>query len=187
MRDEFEPEEQDRMTRKEDVVSAINLLIHAKDFAARVKELEEVIDRWEERPMIYSGHLMVLNALLDVGLEDREAFNRLIRLADERRKLIPAMKRVDYQRDLMRERRARIAKAIELQELRLGAMDRIAKEKFTKDIQARWRKARDEHIKKLGKLDWKQRNDAASEFWTMIDSNLETSIRQAQESKLKKP
>lgn len=176
----------DNMVRREDVVAAVNYLIHAKESTTRINEITEVINRWEERPMIYAGHLMVLNALIDIGVEDREAFEKLVKLINDRRKLIPVMRRVDYQRDLMRERRARMAKAVELQELRHGKMDKKSKARFQKEIAARWSQAQKDYLKKKGKLSWEQRNAARREFWQIIDRNLDENIRAEREKKLKK-
>lgn len=177
----------DTMVRRDDIVEAVNYLIHSKDCTARINEITDVIDRWEERPMIYAGHLMQLNALIDIGVEDREAYEKILRLIAERRKLIPAMRRVDYQRELMRERRARVAKAIELQELRHGKMDTKAKRRFEKEITERWRQAQDEFIKKKGKLKWEARNEAKREFWRTIDDNLEKNIRSERAKRIRKP
>lgn len=183
-RDESGPDTS--MVRRDDVVAAVNYLIHSRDLTARIKEINEILDRWEERPMIYAGHLMHLNALIDVGLEDREAFEKLVKLINDRRKLLPAMKRVDYQRDLMRQRRSRIAKAVELQELRHGKMDKRARSRFQKEITARWSEAQKDYIKKLGSLTWEKRNQARRNFWETIDKNLSQSIRAERAKKLKK-
>lgn len=176
----------DTMTKKEDVVAAVNYLIHAKDCTARVNEITEIVDRWDERPMIYAGHLMQLNSLIDIGVEDRDALNKLIQLVGERRKLIPAMRRVDYQRDLMRERRARISKAVELQEMLYGKMDKKTRTRFEKDITSRWGVALKDYLKKKGKLTWEQRNEARREFWKTIDRNLDQNIRAERAKKIKK-
>ena len=74
----------DTMVRREDVVAAVNYLIHSKDCTARINEINEVIERWDERPMIYAGHLMHLNALIDIGVEDREAYEKLIKLVQDK-------------------------------------------------------------------------------------------------------
>lgn len=176
----------DTMVKREDVVAAVNYLIHGKDCTVRINEINEVIERWDERPMIYAGHLMHLNSLIDIGVEDREAYRKLIELVQDRRKLIPAMRRVDYQRDLMRERRARMAKAVELQELRYGSMDKRSRRQFEKEIAERWRQAQDEALKKRGRLTWEQRNEAKREFWRSIDSTLDKNIRAERAKKLKK-
>lgn len=169
------------MVSRAQVTEAVNYLIGSDSYARLVKEMENVIERWHERPMVYAGDLAVLNALIDVGVENREAFNRLIELVEQKRKLLPELRRVDYQRELMRERRAREAKAIELHELTTGRKI-VGKErdKFVKELRARWRRERDAYIRSKGKLDWSARNAAANEFWTMVDHKLDANLRGAQ-------
>lgn len=165
---------------------AVNLLIHAHDSTQRIKELEEIIEKWEERPMVYAGHLEPLNRLIDVGRQDMDAFHRLVRLVRDQRQLIPALRRMDYQRELMRERRARLAKAVQLRELRYGEMTAREKERYRKEIQQRWSEAREKFIQSKGRLSWHERNEASNEFWRRIDKNLDESIKAINDQKLAK-
>ena len=175
------------MDNKE-VIAAIMYLIQSDRYASLIREITEIIENWDMHPMYYGGHLSVLNALIELGIGDRQttsgstgrtAFEGVVRLIEERRKLIPPLKRVDYQRDLMRERRARIAKALELHERTTGRSIRGTPERqrLSADIQARWNKARAEFIKARGKLSWKDRNAAGGEFWAMIDEKLNENLR----------
>jgi hypothetical protein len=126
--------------------------------------------------MKYAGKLSPLNALLDVGLESRVAFEKLIKLTEAKRRQLPKQRRQDYQRELMAARRARVAKAIDLEELRHGSMDTEARDKFAKAIQGRWAEARDKFIKGKGELTWDQRNEASREFWSGVDKKLDTNL-----------
>jgi hypothetical protein len=126
--------------------------------------------------MAYAGELTPLNALLDVGLQSREAFEKLLKLVEQKRKLRPKQRRVDYQRDLMAQRRARIAKAIDLEELQHGEMDAKAREAFTKAIQGRWAEAKNKFIKAQGELSWEERNKKTNEFWKSVDDKLDANI-----------
>lgn len=120
-----------------------------------------------------------MNALIDVGLQNRTAFEKLVGMAEDRRRAIPRARRVDYQRDLMRERRARIAKAVELHETMHGRVRGVERNTYINQLQARWRRARDKFIADKGDLDWKARNDAANEFWEMIDRQLDQNLADA--------
>lgn len=171
------------MSQKSKVVEAVNFLIESPNYTRLIKEMTDIIERWDTHPMVYGGQLAILNAVIDVGLENREAFERLIKLMDEKRKLIPTVKRMDYQRDLMRDRRIRANKAIELHELTHGSMTTSQKAQFTKDLQARWRKARDEFIKAKGDLGWAERNAAAGEFWADVDRKLDINLATARRGK----
>jgi hypothetical protein len=168
------------MSDRKAVTEAVNFLILAPNYAGLINEMTTIIENWDEHPMAYSGKLSCLNALLDVGLQSREAFERLLKLVEEKRKLVPTNRRTDYQRNLMRARRARIAKSVELAEALSGTkMDAAQKKEHTKTIQEKWAKARDEFIAGKGDLDWKGRNAASNEFWEMIDTKLDLNLRDA--------
>lgn len=167
------------MTDKTKLVQALNYLIAAPNYAKLTSELTQIIERWDDHPMVYGGKLQMLNALIDVGLENRQAFEKLLQLVESKRRDLPRTKRTDYQRQLMRERRARIAKAMELAELtggKLATADRRARERA---LTERWRQARDEFIGSKGQIGWAERNAASSEFWAMIDRQLDTNLQQA--------
>jgi len=169
---------------KKDVAEAVNFLILASNYTKLINEITRIIERFDTHPIGFRGKLDCLNALIDVGLADRAAFERLVRLMEARRKLIPDSKRADYQRDMMRERRARMAKALELHELThhltlTGAARRMKE----REIQTRWRKARDQFIGERGELSWGERNDAAGEFWAKIDAQLDASLALEQQKR----
>lgn len=161
------------------VTEAVNLLIEAPNYAALINEITRFIETWDTHPMVYGGHLACLNALIDVGLTNRTAFEQLVQLINQKRREHPAIKRVDYQRELMRDRRARIAKALELHETKFGKLRGAARMAEMKSIQERWAQARKEFMANKGPLDWKGRNMAAAEFWDVIDRNLDENLAQA--------
>ena len=165
---------------KQAVVDAVNYLIQSENSTKLINEITEVIENWDMYPMAFDGKLKCLNALIDVGLESREAFENLVKLIESKRKLIPTLKRADYQRDLMRERRARFAKALELHELTKGPLkSNKERKKATDELRARWAKARVDYIKSKGDLSWKERNVASGEFWEQVDRNLDKSLKEA--------
>jgi hypothetical protein len=164
------------MVNKLKVAEAVNLLIKCERYAKYANEMTAILEEWDLHPMYYVAHLTPLNALLDVGLESREAFERLLKLVEEKRKLLPKQRRVDYQRELMAARRARVAKAIELEELLHGPMDATRKEQYAKDIQGRWTEARNRFLEKQGELSWEQRNKKTQEFWAAVDAKLEANV-----------
>lgn len=164
-------------TTKEQVARALSFLISAPNYAVLTNEMTRIIEAWDTHPLVYSGHLALLNPLLDVGLKSRDAFERLVVLADGYRQKFPAARRVDYQRALMRERRARLAKAVALHEAMTGAKLSPPKRKaFVEDTQRRWRDARAAHIARKGALSWKRRNHAVNEFWEAIDIQLDDGL-----------
>lgn len=175
------------MGAKQRVVEAVNFLIASANYARLINEITEIIETYDTHPMAYAGDLAVLNSLIDVGLANRDAFEKLLQLAEDKRRLIPEAKRQDYQRELMRERRARVRKAMQLHEIRTGVkLEGAARVKFMGDLQARWRKARDQHVDAKGDISWKERNDAAQEFWAKIDQGLDNNIAAEKALKVKK-
>ena len=167
------------MVDKKKVVEAVNFLITSPNYAKLINEMTGIIERWDTHPMAYGGKLSMLNAMLDVGLENREAFERLLKLVEGKRHLLPQTKRTDYQRQLMRDRRARLAKAMELSEMTSGPMTPSQRKMREKELQTRWASARTEYIAKKGKLSWSERNDASNEFWRMIDRQLDANLATA--------
>lgn len=162
------------------VVDAVNHLIYAPNYAALSSEITRIIERWDTHPhMVYGGQLSCLNALIDVGIQSRAAYDNLIAMVEERRKLVPRVRRVDYQRDLMQQRRAREAKAIELHELNYGPIRGAGRLTFLQGLRDRWARERASFIRRKGDLTWKERNAAAGEFWAMIDRKLEINIEDA--------
>lgn len=166
---------------RQQIVDAVNYLIQSDNYTRLINEITEIIEKWATHPMAYDGNLKCLNAMIDVGLESRDAFENLVQLIERKRRLIPVIKRVDYQRDLMRERRARFAKALELHELRSGKKFRNAVEKklITDELRKKWAEERAGFISDLGKVSWKERNAASGEFWERLDLQLDESLRDA--------
>lgn len=167
----------------ERVVEGVNYLIEAPNYAALINEITRIIETWDTHPMVYGGSLTCLNAVIDVGLQNREAFERLIKLIEDKRKLLPAVRRTDYQRDLMRERRARMAKALELHELSAGPLRGAARMIEMQNIQQRWARAKSQYLAGKGKLGWAERNEASREFWETVDRNLDNNLAAAQKER----
>ena len=163
---------------KKELTAALNLLIQSDKYSMLIKEITDIIERWDTHPMAYDGDLKVLNSLIAVGLENRAAFENLVTLIENRRKLIPTLKRVDYQRTLMQERRARLAKALELHEATVRPFKTPAdRARVAEDITTRWAEARKKFVQAKGKLSWKQRNLAVNEFWAGIDAKLDANLK----------
>ena len=167
------------MVDKKKVTEAVNFLITTPNYAKLINEMTGIIERWDTHPMVYGGKLSMLNAMIDVGLENRDAFEKLLKLVEAKRKLVPQTKRTDYQRNLMRDRRARLAKAMELAEMTGGNLSPSQRKQREKELQARWAAARSDYIAKKGKLSWAERNEASNEFWRMIDRQLDANLTAA--------
>jgi hypothetical protein len=165
------------MTPDKRVVDAVNWLIEAPNYASLINEMTRIIEHWDTHPMYYGGHLSQLNAMLDVGVQSRTAFEALVRLIEEKRAIHPKVQRVDYQRNLMRDRRARMAKALELHEARYGRLRGEARMAEMAAIQQRWAKAKARFLAQKGPLGWKERNEATQEFWDQVDKQLDQNLK----------
>lgn len=164
------------------VVDAVNHLIGARNFVALVKQMTKSIETWDRSPMVYGGHLACLNSLIDVGLQDRAAFDRLVKLADDKRQQDPGLRRVSYQRDLMRERRGRLHKALELRDVTFGVLRGAARMQEARAITKRWAVAKAQYLENQGPLSWHDRNEATAAFWATIDRQLEKNLEDARAS-----
>lgn len=162
------------------VLNAVNFLIEATNYAALINEMTRIIETWDTHPMVYSGKLTCLNAMLDVGVDNRAAFERLVLLIEDKRKSSPAAKRGDYQRTLMRERRARMAMAIELHERKFGPLRGAARITEIQAIQSRWMAAKRQFLATKGVMDWRERNAATQEFWEQVDRQLHLNLQNVQ-------
>lgn len=159
---------------KEEIKVAVDLLVDTNNYAALKKALRELIETKESLPRRFAGELAPLNALIGLSNISEEAFENVLALVETKRKVTPETGKVDYQRDYMRQRRARLATALKIEEMERGkSLSPEARKKFKDNQQVVWQKARDAYIASHGELDWKERNLVTSDFWEKIDAQLE--------------
>ena len=152
---------------------AIVATLRAGDFLGERALAGHPIRLETARATMASAVLVVPKQQMIRLLHSQHAFERIVALVEEKRKLVPDAKRVDYQRELMRDRRARLAKALELHQLKTGKLPMSQRELVEKQIAVRWAKARDELVSAKGNVSWADRNAAAQEFWEGIDRQLD--------------
>lgn len=163
------------------IAAGLSVLVTCKEFTKRIKQIKDIATDWQDTPLLFGGPLEPLNALVDVGVTKPEALDKLIDLATAKRRQVPVAKRVDYQRDLMRAKRERLYKALKLEELVRGSpVSGTARQKYMLDTQKKWVAERKEFISKKGSLSWKERNEAANEFWRKVDERLDHDLAEAQ-------
>lgn len=167
------------MADKDERLAAVNMLIYAQDYNKKIRGIRDMIANYDEFPTRFYGVLSPLNSLVDIGLSDQQAFNRIVALIERKRRQAPQAKRRKYQANLMLERRHRLKKAIELQELTKGVMSEDSRAAYGKALQLRWRQERDAYVKAKGDISWAERNEAASEFWAKIDETLDHNLAEA--------
>ena len=157
------------------VTEAVNYLIDAPDYSARAQEMTRSIENPRDR-VDYTGSLACLNALLDLGAANRDAFERILKLVETKRKENPSVSKRDYQRDIMRDRRKRMAKAILLHEARQGPLRGDDRTREMASIRARWAKAKAEFLVMRESVSAGDRLDATRDFWAMVDRQLDANV-----------
>lgn len=169
------------MTNKQQIAEAVNLLIAEDHYTKRIKQILEIVEDWDDSPRVFADRLASLNALVDIGLDDMANLQELFTLVENRRKLVPLMKKVDYQRNLMREKRERLAKAVKLEELVRGkTLTQLERERYKKSMNGKWTKEKTAYIAAKGELSWKARNEVTREFWEKIDAQLTKDLAEAE-------
>ena len=159
----------------EHVTDAVNYLIDASDYAARAHEMTRSIENPRDR-VDYTGSLACLNALLDLGVANRDAFERLLKLVEEKRMENPTVSKRDYQKNIMRDRRKRMAKALLLHEARQGPLKGEERATEMAAIRARWAKAKAEYLVTRETASAADRLDATKDFWAKVDRQLDANV-----------
>lgn len=169
----------DRTVLKE----AVNFLIASRDYVALVKEIESIRENWEDRRVYFGGDKESLNAMVQLAITDEDGYYRVRHLIDEKRKLVPEAKRNDYQREFMRQLRARVAKAIKIECMAEGRKHFSPDEKREREQRLRrvWADRKEKFLAEQGDLSWKERNEVAKIFWEGIDIELEEMYQSATE------
>jgi hypothetical protein len=157
------------------VTEAVNYLIDAPDYSARAQEMTRSIETPKDR-VDYTGSLACLNALLDLGVANRDAFERILKLIEGKRRENPSVAKRDYQRDIMRDRRKRMAKALLLHEARQGPLKGDTRATEMAAIRARWDRAKAEYLVKEETASGTDRLEAIRNFWAMVDRQLDANI-----------
>lgn len=162
------------------VKTAVEYLIDTKRYVEQKKYVLETIHNWPKRQIVFAGEDAPMNALVSLGLDSDEALVNVFALIERKRKTVPNSKKMDYQRDYMRQRRQRIVKAIRLEEIvrgkKMGDNERTA---YSATLLADWTKRREAAIAKHPEASWKERNEIAAAFWESLDKQLDHDLAEA--------
>ena len=162
------------------VKAAVECLIETSRYVEQKKYVLETISNWPRRQVRFAGDDEPLNALVDLGLDSSEALTNVFALIERKRRSVPTSKKMDYQRDYMRQRRQRIMKAIRLEEIVRGKkLDDKARAAYTATIMAEWTKRREEAIKQNPNASWAERNVISGKFWESVDNQLDRDLEEA--------
>lgn len=166
---------------KSAIKTAVECLIKTTRYIEQKKYVIETVDGWSKRQIRFVGEDDPLNALVDLGLESTEALDNVFALIERKRRAIPRVKKIDYQRDYMRQRRKRIMLATRLEQIVSGKkMDADERAAFGVAVMAEWTKQREDELAKFPAADWKERNEIVAQFWETIDRRLEQEYNQAE-------
>lgn len=157
---------------RESLREAIGLLIESTEYATLKKAILANIK--SKFPVRFVGELANLNILLDLAAASNASLANVFSIVERKRRTAPDTGKVEYQRSYMRQRRARLQTALEIEQLKTGKkLGSIARSAFNAATMAKWMAARDGYLATLGEMTWKQKNAAVSEFWERIDQQLE--------------
>lgn len=165
---------------KSAIKTAVECLIKTNRYIEQKKYVAETVDGWSKRQIHFAGDDEPLNALVELGLESQEALANVFALIERKRRTIPTAKKMDYQRDYMRQRRNRITVATKLEQIvsgkKMNAEERAA---FAATLMADWTKQREAELAKYPTADWKERNEIVGRFWEAIDTRLTAELTKA--------
>ena len=168
---------------KEQLTEAVNYLILTRNYAAQVAQIKDIIAHWDKQRVFFPGDRECLNSLISVGLLAPDKLEKLWQLIETKRREQPGIKRNDYQRGFMRQYRARLHRALEIDQQLQGRP-------FTPDeraerltvLKADWTQRRAQYLAKLRHLDWKTRTAALQAFWAGIDAELDALEKQGEQA-----
>lgn len=183
---------------KQLVLEAVNDLIADPDPRPKVEAMDAVYQLSNRHPVRLAGHLSVLNPLLTIRRADEQAWEGIKRLIDEKRALRGLRpcwsepepeafldRKPAYQRDLMRERRYRMGRASNIENMQRPAHEQLrgdARMDFERMAHNKWAARRDEFLAKAveaqgSPLTRARAAELRDEFWRMIDAELDEKER----------
>lgn len=165
---------------KSKLVEAANYLIESDTYTATMREIMLIIRDWGTLQCRYSGERECLNALVELGLEDMGKLQRVVDLIDSRRKTGPSMRRTQYQAEYMAQRRARAAKAMQIEALVRGKpLSPDEKRDCDKRVHDAWAKRKQAFLTEQRAASYDDRLAATELFWEQIDRELEEQLQVA--------
>jgi len=166
----------------QNLTQAANYLVKSNRYTRLRNEIDSFVQSWSTVPKQYAGELSVLNPLIVLGVDHPDKYQKLLETVDAARKRAADTRRTDYQRDLMRKKRAREANAIALEEWTRGKrFTTTQREKFLHKQKQAWDDARVVFLKQNAS-DSTETRAAIARFWEMIDSELESQLAEVRQN-----
>lgn len=165
------------------IKAAVQYLVDSSYFKHHVRKLHSAVQR--PRALPFKDEAEVLNELLLVGRQNREAMENLIKLAEFKRD-----DHNEYQRKFMAQKRQRERRIIAIEEILLGktytpeeARKALLKQydQWNKEKAAHIEQCRMSYYQQFGQeASWEQRNQFIREFWALKDMELDMMEEEAQ-------
>lgn len=161
----------------ENLTEAANFLVTSTRCTRLVNEMNHFISSWEEAPKLYAGELALLNPMIQLGASHRDKYDALLERVYAARKNQSGLRRIDYQKELMRRIRARESNAVALAEWQRGRRFTAGERaEFVADQKQAWEADKQAFVARTAK-DSSETRSALSTFWNLVDMQLEESLR----------
>jgi hypothetical protein len=152
---------------------AVQFLVDSSYFHHHITKLNTTIAK--PRSMPFKGDAEVLNELLVIGRQNRQAMQNLIEVAEIKRG-----GRNEYQKLYMAAKRQRDRKVVELEQLMTGR--KLSPDERTKVLQRQyvvWNKERDQFLNTVGDLSWAAKNEQVRQFWERKEREIDALAAEA--------
>jgi hypothetical protein len=160
---------------------AAELLIQTSEYISLRRQIKEMVAMHQKRETVFAGGLISLNVLIDLGVRSESALENFFAMVERKRRVTPSIRKVDYQRDYMRQRRTRLANAVRLEEIvRSKQLTPVERRAYEAATLAAWMAKRDELLAAKPDADWKTRNRIVGEFWLSVDRQLAHDLEEAE-------
>lgn len=161
----------------ENLTVAANFLVTSTRCTRLINEMNHFIAAWDDAPKQYAGELELLNPLIKLGVEHHDKYEALLQRIYAARQTQSELRRIDYQKELMRRIRARESSAVALAEWQRGRRFTAAERaEFVRDQKAAWETDKQAFVARTAKDSSETRNALAT-FWNLTDMQLDESLQ----------
>ena len=173
---------------KHALAGAVNALISHPDANTLLRYVNLVTKLPADVPVCLVGEAAVVDPLLQLARQDYPAFERVLQLADRKRRQadMPPLLRdkfdgTTYQREVMLQQRARERRAVDIENLLRSEKDKLigrARLDFMRVQASRWKELRDrmlnaERERFGGSLPKDKMREVLADFWQHVDNELD--------------
>lgn len=186
------------------LLEAVNELVGAEDARQKLDAIEAVLPAARRYGAALTGELETLNALVRLAVEAPEKYKRVLDLIDDKRKEagllplrdpVPRYDKVSYMREFMQQKRQRLRRAADIENLMRPEKDRLvgkSRIEFMDRQAAKWKEQRDRMIERARQAAGTERlskealDNLIRQFWANVDAELDALEDLAREERLKR-